>query len=797
MQRVLFVLTVSLLLVFASSSLATIRNVPADYTTIQNGISGSANGDTVLVQPGIYHENVNFNTHCIVLASLFLTTGDSSYISSTIIDGSHADAVMRLTHGEDSTTAIVGFTIRNGWSGVYCYGSSPRITDNIITANTDTINVAAGVVCYYAGACIERNYIHHNSSPLGGGILCGETEAVIEIKDNIITDNTVSDCSFGMAPASGGGIYVSHSNPLIVNNLIANNRALGYLSMTGIGHGAGIYCTRANPTIIGNTIVGNEAQGVGGGIFCNNSHVTVINSILWGNTHQQIYTDSVSSATVNYSCVSGGWDYSGTGNISNNPLLVDVSATDFNLCSVSPCIDAGDPSMQDPDGSRADMGYYFEDHPLCEMGNVWYVAVGGDDISGDGSSTNPFATIQHAVNTAGYYDTIYVGSGVFTGDGNRDINLHGRPMVIQSLHGPALTIIDCQADETDPHRGFMIRSGEDSMMVIDGFTIRNGFGLGQGTYGARAGGAIYCENASPRLNQCILTSNAAGSGAGLYCIGVSSPELVKCDFIDNRNSGVLAGDVGGIGLYSWNASPRLIDCSFRGNYVISRYIQGGGIYCEGGTLDMTGCLFAGNNCHRGGAFFFTSITGNITNCTMTGNQASSGSGAVIYNCEIEFADCIFAYNTGSEAINCVGSGPDPVLTCTDIYGHPLGDWTGAIAAQLGVNGNISLDPLFCDTTAGDYRLSGYSPCARGNNECGERFGALDVGCNFYVCGDADGNGEITFADLIFIKDFYFAYSDIPVPLGSGDADCDGFVTIGDIVYLADFLFRNGPPPCCP
>ena len=109
-----------ILSIFVSFSMAsaTIINVPADSSTIQCGINGSSNGDTVLVQPGTYVENINFSGHNIVLGSLFLTTGDTSYISTTIIDGDSAGTVVTFDSGEDSTAVIIGFTIQKG-SGVY------------------------------------------------------------------------------------------------------------------------------------------------------------------------------------------------------------------------------------------------------------------------------------------------------------------------------------------------------------------------------------------------------------------------------------------------------------------------------------------------------------------------------------------------------------------------------------------------------------------------------------------------------------------------------------------------------
>lgn len=118
---------------------ATIINIPADYHTIQQGIDASSDGDTVLVQPGTYVENINFYGHNIVLGSLFLTTGDTSYIEQTVIDGDSTGRVVTFRKGEDRTAMLAGLTIINGKdklaAGIYCLSSSPVIANNIIMNN--------------------------------------------------------------------------------------------------------------------------------------------------------------------------------------------------------------------------------------------------------------------------------------------------------------------------------------------------------------------------------------------------------------------------------------------------------------------------------------------------------------------------------------------------------------------------------------------------------------------------------------------------------------------------------------
>ena len=86
-----------------------------------------------------------------------------------------------------------------------------------------------------------------------------------------------------------------------------------------------------------------------------------------------------------------------------------------------------------------------------------------------------YRTIQTAINAAVNGDEVIVADGVYTGDGNRDINFAGKLITVRSENGPDNCIIDCEGTELENHRGFYFDGGETADAVVDGFTITNGF----------------------------------------------------------------------------------------------------------------------------------------------------------------------------------------------------------------------------------------------------------------------------------------------------------------------------------
>ncbi len=121
---------------------ATIRYVPNPYPTIQAGIDACAPGDTVLVDTGVYTENIHFPVAAfdITVASTYLITGDEGLIDLTVIQPAMMDIpVVSLGTGQTRTSVLCGFTIQNGMGlqghGVACFAASPTIEHNTITNN--------------------------------------------------------------------------------------------------------------------------------------------------------------------------------------------------------------------------------------------------------------------------------------------------------------------------------------------------------------------------------------------------------------------------------------------------------------------------------------------------------------------------------------------------------------------------------------------------------------------------------------------------------------------------------------
>lgn len=349
---------------------AAIIRVPGDVSMIQSGIDAADDGDTVLVYPGEYKEHINFNGKNITVGSLFLTTGDATYINSTIISPYQSRPVT-FEHGEDSTACLSGFTLSDGMDiggGILCWNSSP-ILNHLIIENNTAWEWGGGIYCvYHANPTIRDVIIRNNHcNERGGGIACWAGSSPL-IEDTIIKNNTaysegggislMSDCYPRLRNVSvinnsaylGGGIAAnSISNFIVENLLLSGNHAEGF--------GGAIFITSTAPGYLNNlTIVGNTAS-IGGSILHSDGsgRVSFVNTIFWQNDTPLFTSDA------NYTCLIGYSDFKNMttpidtisipnfiyleGNIDADPQFVNPTEHKYDLSPNSPCVDTGTPLL--------------------------------------------------------------------------------------------------------------------------------------------------------------------------------------------------------------------------------------------------------------------------------------------------------------------------------------------------------------------------------------------------------------------------------------------------------------------
>jgi hypothetical protein len=363
---------------------------------------------------------------------------------------------------------------------------------------------------------------------------------------------------------------------------------------------------------------------------------------------------------------------------------------------------------------------------LCWMPALATTIVVRPDSSGD------YPTIQAAITAAADGDTVELSTGVFAGDGNRNIDFLGKAITVRSRSGdPNSCIIDCQ----NQGRGFVFTTGEDTTSVLEGVTVTNG----RNTESWESkGGGIFCLS-EPQLKDCIICNCATtdgpyapeGQGGGLYCAD-GSPLFVHCSFTNNRVWHEFHNSRGG-GVYSEGA-PRFIYCEFSQNSAESfdNPAYGGGV---SGTGTFINCMFQGNLASSGGGAFGNGV---FTNCIFYGNSAYSsmyvngyGGGA---SGDGRFISCIFTANNSESGGGVYFANGGPQLQFCDIFGNLSNDLGGEIPAGLGPIVRVNFNGDSCDAYLNIFRQPNFRNAVNGDfhlmsTACGDPYDSpcIDAG----------------------------------------------------------------------
>jgi hypothetical protein len=292
-------------------TMVTYPSLKWEISPLQAQIDAARDGDTVIVQPGLYLGRLYFKGKNITLRSV--NPLDPQVTAATILRGRGIGPVITFNGTETSACAVEGLTIEGGYApypgGGGIYGGPQA-------------NAAAAI-----RHCIIQNNV---TTELGGGI--GGMKGLIS--HCIIRDNRAK---------SGGGLSWCHGT--IENCLIVNNTA-------SLGGNAVHHC---NGQIVNCTIVSSSNAQIS---QVWDSSAAFKNCILAG----QANAFETFAGQISYSCYPSA---TGDTNIAAaDPIFVDPNnARDCRLLPDSPCIDAGDPASDYsheplPNGGRINMGAY-------------------------------------------------------------------------------------------------------------------------------------------------------------------------------------------------------------------------------------------------------------------------------------------------------------------------------------------------------------------------------------------------------------------------------------------------------
>lgn len=294
------------------------------------------------------------------------------------------------------------------------------------------------------------------------------------------------------------------------------------------------------------------------------------------------------------------------------------------------------------------------------------------------------ATITAAVAAAASGDVIRVAPGTYF---ESAISFAGKDLVLESVSGPAVTVID--ANHAD--RVFHITGALTRAAVIDGFTIRNGQTAGNGgglrihlgsptirnnvienNFTSEGGGGIHVVNgANPAIeNNTIQNNTATGRGGGLEIVGATAV-ISGNTFLSNTAVTSTTFSSGGA-IRIVGATSEVVISNNRLENNVSAF-SGGGLTAFGSDVKLTGNLILGNESAAGGGVHLETNTAPVT-WTVRGNRiesnvaSSQGAGlnlfaadqsaiAIVEHNEIVTNRCTnTGCSTGTETACCQGGG---------------------------------------------------------------------------------------------------------------------------------------------
>ncbi len=323
-------------------------------------------------------------------------------------------------------------------------------------------------------------------------------------------------------------------------------------------------------------------------------------------------------------------------------------------------------------------------------------------------------------------------------------NFAVNPTVLRAI--PGTSAIDNEGnagliDRTTILDGFVLTGGSSQFPIINNQaspTIRNclfvsnavsaaenvdcGALLDACVFSNNSGGALDIRgSAGLTVSNCVFASNqSAPGGAAISVFGGAQTTVFGCLFTNNQSTGI-----GGAIQNSDNAALAVVNSIFANN---SATADGGAIAnLQSSFCALTNCLFYGGSSFIAGGVFNDASSLTLVNCTLANNTSQSAVGSLTaFGGNVTMLNTILFQNSAA-------AGPfTPTAEGQQIYNSDASiTATNCLIQGLTVyrgNNNISSDPDFLNSSAGNYQLSPVSP-------------AINAGSNAYNLVATDAAGE--------------------------------------------------------
>ena len=509
----------------------TIRNAKP---TSKNGGAIQNNGGTLTVNNCKFNDNSASRTgrfdYTNIYGGAIYSTGtlniiNSSFNNNVALSGSNNDA-----------------------QGGAIYSSGPlNITDSIFTNNnatssSGTQNDDGGAIAAFGTLKITRSTFTNNRAGNvygGGALMIGDN--IVSVANVEITESTFTNNTAGY----GGAIWINGgtaNNPaLITKSIFTGNSATeggairnwGFLNVIGSDftgnsatQGSAINNNQGTANINFNRIIGNTGSVE---IYRNLGTVNATNNWWGSNTSpsakvsgnvdvstwlvlniisspNSIYTGNTSTITADLTRNQNGVYFNPANGHVPDGILVNFAGTLGSITSgtlvdgsVSRTFTAGPKAGTANITATVDVVSVISQVQIKR--NEVYVSPNGNDVTGDGSSTNPFKTIGVGMATVASGGNLYIMNGTYNERNiviNKNVTITGQ--------NTASTIIDAQK----LGRIFNITSG--STVVITNLTLVNGSVNGNG-------GAIYNAGNLTLSGSDLRNNTATVTGGTIYNTG--------------------------------------------------------------------------------------------------------------------------------------------------------------------------------------------------------------------------------------------------------------------------------------